>query len=79
MAYIPNNSHITNKFVDTNQLIYYVYPMTDNMDNLKQALEDMKKGKPVFVYDADGREEETDIVYASEMVGRTSRSLVTIH
>ena len=39
------------------------------MSDLEQALEDLKKGKPVFVYDADGREEETDIVYASEMVG----------
>jgi len=39
------------------------------MSDLKQALEDLKKGKPVFVYDADGREEETDIVYASELVG----------
>ncbi len=39
------------------------------MGNLKQALDDLKKGKPVFVYDADGREEETDIVYASELMG----------
>ena len=39
------------------------------MCDLKQALEDLKNGKPVFVYDADGREEETDIVYASERVG----------
>ena len=39
------------------------------MSDLKQALDDLKNGKPVFVYDADGREEETDIVYASELVG----------
>jgi len=39
------------------------------MGDLKQALDDLKNGKPVFVYDADGREEETDIVYASELVG----------
>ena len=40
------------------------------MGDLKQALEDMKNGKPVFVYDADGREEETDIVYTSQLVGQ---------
>ncbi len=39
------------------------------MNRVDLALEDLKKGRPVFVYDADGREEETDIVYASENVG----------
>jgi len=33
-----------------------------------KALEDLKQGKSVLVYDADGREEETDIVIASEHV-----------
>jgi len=39
------------------------------MSDLKQAMDDLKNGKPVFIYDADGREEETDIVYASGLVG----------
>ncbi len=49
------------------------------MDYLKQALEDLKKGKPVFVYDADGREEETDIVYASELVGQDEVKFLRKH
>lgn len=39
------------------------------MTSIEQSLKDLKNGKPVFVYDADGREEETDIVFASELVG----------
>ena len=39
------------------------------MGDVSKAMMDLKAGKPVFVYDADGREEETDIVYASEIVG----------
>lgn len=35
---------------------------------IRKALESLKKGKFVFVYDADGREEETDFVAASEFV-----------
>ncbi len=38
------------------------------MSDLKQALKDLADGKPVFAYDADGREEETDIILASEFV-----------
>lgn len=38
------------------------------MTDLHAVLDDLKNGKPVFVYDADGREEETDIVFASEHV-----------
>jgi 3,4-dihydroxy-2-butanone 4-phosphate synthase len=30
-----------------------------------KALEDLRQGRFVLVYDADGREEETDIVVAS--------------
>jgi len=35
---------------------------------ISKALESLKKGRFVFVYDADGREEETDFVTASEFV-----------
>jgi 3,4-dihydroxy 2-butanone 4-phosphate synthase len=38
------------------------------MDKINQALEDLKSGNPIFIYDADGREEETDIVFASGSV-----------
>jgi 3,4-dihydroxy 2-butanone 4-phosphate synthase len=33
-----------------------------------RAIEDLKRGQVVLVYDADGREEETDMVIASEFV-----------
>ncbi len=35
---------------------------------ISKAIEDIKKGKPVLVFDAEGREEETDIVYASQFI-----------
>ena len=38
------------------------------MGDIKKALEDLANGNPIFIYDADGREEETDIVYASSSV-----------
>jgi len=38
------------------------------MTDIQSALDDLIKGKPIFIYDADGREEETDIVFASEQV-----------
>jgi 3,4-dihydroxy 2-butanone 4-phosphate synthase len=38
------------------------------MNSLNKALKDLARGRPVFVYDADGREEETDIVFASGFV-----------
>lgn len=39
---------------------------------VERALADLSAGKPVFIYDMDGREEETDIVYASGTVTRES-------
>lgn len=42
------------------------------MGDVRQAMEDLKSGRPVFIYDADGREEETDIVYASGLVDHQS-------
>ena len=38
------------------------------MTVMNSALKELAAGRPVLVYDADGREEETDIVYASELV-----------
>jgi len=38
------------------------------MSDFEQALKDLAEGHPVFIYDADGREEETDIVFISEFV-----------
>jgi len=35
---------------------------------IERALEDLRAGKFVFIYDADGREEETDFTVASELV-----------
>lgn len=40
--------------------------------NIRQALEDLRAGKPVFIYDADGREEETDIIYWGARMEATS-------
>jgi len=41
-------------------------------DTVERACADLKAGKPIFIYDADGREEETDIVYASGLVTKDS-------
>lgn len=35
---------------------------------IETALESLRRGEPVLVYDADGREEETDFVYASQFI-----------
>ncbi|MCD6300304.1 MAG: 3,4-dihydroxy-2-butanone-4-phosphate synthase [Dehalococcoidales bacterium] len=35
---------------------------------VERAIESLRRGEPVLVYDADGREEETDFVYASQFV-----------
>jgi len=35
---------------------------------IDEAIAALKKGDPVLVYDADGREEETDFVYASQFI-----------
>jgi 3,4-dihydroxy 2-butanone 4-phosphate synthase len=37
-------------------------------DNLKAALDELRKGKFVLVYDADGREEETDFIIGAQFV-----------
>lgn len=42
---------------------YYDFVIT-----IKKAIHDLKMGKFVMVYDADGREEETDLVIASEFI-----------
>lgn len=38
------------------------------MNTIEQAIESMRNGKPVLIYDADGREEETDMTIASEKI-----------
>jgi len=35
---------------------------------IERAIESLRRGEPVLVYDADGREEETDFVYASRFI-----------
>ncbi len=35
---------------------------------IEKAIEDIKRGKPVLIFDAEGREEETDIVFASQFI-----------
>lgn len=37
-------------------------------DNIKRAIESLKEGKFVFVFDAEGREEETDFIIASQFI-----------
>jgi len=37
-------------------------------NGIERAAEELGKGNPVLIYDGDGREEETDIVFAGEMV-----------
>lgn len=41
-----------------------------------KAFEDLRKGKMILIYDADGREEETDMVIASEFV--TPETIMTM-
>ncbi|MEM2839405.1 MAG: 3,4-dihydroxy-2-butanone-4-phosphate synthase [Thermoplasmata archaeon] len=43
---------------------------------LLKALEDLRKGRIILIYDADGREEETDMVIASEFV--TPETIMTM-
>ena len=43
--------------------------MVEDVDYLGKALEDLRAGRFVLVYDADGREEETDMCIASQFVG----------
>jgi 3,4-dihydroxy 2-butanone 4-phosphate synthase len=45
-------------------------------DNLKAALEELSQGKFVLVYDADGREEETDFIIGAQFV--TPQSINTM-
>jgi 3,4-dihydroxy 2-butanone 4-phosphate synthase len=35
---------------------------------MRKAIEALRKGKPILIYDADGREEETDLVVASQFI-----------
>jgi len=42
------------------------------MDPVEAALDSLRSGRFVLVYDADGREEETDLVLASQFVGPTA-------
>ncbi len=37
-------------------------------DSVSRALDSLRDGRPVLVYDADGREEETDVAIASQFV-----------
>lgn len=46
------------------------------MDDLQRALDALRKGQFVLVYDGDGREAETDLTVASEFV--TPRSITTL-
>lgn len=42
--------------------------MNPEKRKLKQALHDLRNGRPVLVYDFDGREGEVDMVYAAENI-----------
>ncbi len=62
--------------VDVNSSHFLLHRKNINSDAIKNALESLKKGKFVLVYDADGREEETDFVIPSEFV--TPKSIRTM-
>lgn len=52
---LSNKRHLFNKRVDGEGVI-------------EKAIEALKKGEFIFIYDGDGREEETDIVVASQFI-----------
>ena len=41
-------------------------PKQDLSDSVSRAMEALRRGEVICVYDADGREEETDLTFASE-------------
>ncbi|MDY6780757.1 MAG: 3,4-dihydroxy-2-butanone-4-phosphate synthase [Halobacteria archaeon] len=43
--------------------------LSDSEEKLNEAIDDLREGKPVVVYDFGDREGEADLVYASETVG----------
>ena len=47
--------------------------------NIIRAIEDFREGKPVLIYDADGREEETDIVFAGELIDHSKVRILRKH
>lgn len=49
------------------------------MSNLETALKNLAQGRPVLVYDADGREEETDIIYASQFITHDKIRILRTH
>jgi 3,4-dihydroxy 2-butanone 4-phosphate synthase len=53
--------------------------MTVPMSDVEAALKALTEGRPVLVYDADGREEETDIVFYSSLVGSDEVRLLRKH
>jgi len=58
----------TEILVFTRNLISTLSLVIDVKDSVARAIEALRTGHPVLVYDADGREEETDIVVASQFV-----------
>ena len=42
--------------------------MGEFINNIKKAIEDLKKGKFVLIHDSDTREDETDFIIASEFI-----------
>lgn len=49
-------------------IIWVVFLMNSSKNALNNALESLREGKFVLVYDADGREEETDFIMAAQFV-----------
>jgi 3,4-dihydroxy 2-butanone 4-phosphate synthase len=62
--------------VSTKILLYGVYIPTNPMisDNINSALDALKKGEFVLVFDAEGREEETDFIIGAQFVTPASIS-----
>lgn len=48
-------------------------------DLIEKACDEVRKGRMVLIYDADGREEETDMVIASEFVNQESVKTMRKH
>ena len=54
------------KFIHFN--LYYITDHMTGNSNILNAIENLKNGKFILIYDADGREEETDLVIGSQFI-----------
>jgi 3,4-dihydroxy 2-butanone 4-phosphate synthase len=55
-----------NSFSAYNPFLKWALPLDESVKPIEAALAALRRGEPILLYDADGREEETDMVVASE-------------